>query len=90
MPVYVVQVTVLPRPALLDPEGETITHAAHRLGYGDIRRIRAGRAFALEIEAPSPDAAALRAQHLAQQLLHNPVVEVFTVKVLEASMSSTS
>lgn len=90
MPVYMVQVTVLPRPVLLDPEGETITQAAHRLGYADIRRIRAGRTFALEIEAPSSEAAMSAAERLAQQLLHNPVVEVFSVSVLETSMPSTS
>lgn len=91
MPRYTVQVTVLPRPVLLDPEGETITQAAHRLGYMEIRRIRAGRAFALEIEAGTPEEARHTADRLAQQLLYNPVVEVYalTIQPVAAPASET-
>lgn len=86
MPHYTIQVTVLPRPVLLDPEGETITRAAHRLGYTDIQRIRAGRTFSLEIEAGTLEEARHTADRLARQLLHNPVVEVYTISVEPASL----
>ncbi|MCS6895289.1 MAG: phosphoribosylformylglycinamidine synthase subunit PurS [Bacteroidia bacterium] len=82
MPTYRVQVIVLPRPALLDPEGETITNAAHRLGYGQIQQIRAGRAFVLDIQTTSPEEALRLGEALADQLLHNPVVETYEVSLL--------
>ncbi|MEN3040572.1 MAG: phosphoribosylformylglycinamidine synthase subunit PurS [Bacteroidia bacterium] len=82
MTAYRVQVTVLPRPALLDPEGETITSAAHRLGHTQIRQIRAGRTFILEVETPSPEEAIRLGETLARQLLHNPVVEIYEVNLV--------
>lgn len=79
MPRFEVLITVLPRPALLDPEGETIQQAAQRLGFTTLAALRAGRAFQLTVEADSPEAANQVAHQLAETLLHNPVVERFEV-----------
>jgi phosphoribosylformylglycinamidine synthase len=57
MPEYQVLVTVLPRPELLDPEGDTITQAIHRIGEPRVKTVRAGRAFELHIQAPTPEEA---------------------------------
>lgn len=77
MPLYEVWVIVLPRPELLDPEGEAILGAAHRLGSLFVQRVRAGRTFALSIQASSEQEALAQAQYLAEKLLFNPVVETF-------------
>ncbi|MCS6790684.1 MAG: phosphoribosylformylglycinamidine synthase subunit PurS [Bacteroidia bacterium] len=79
MPLYEVWVIVLPRPALLDPEGETILAAAHRMGDTAIQQVRAGRTFALHIQAHSAEEATVHARSLAEKLLHNPIVETFTL-----------
>lgn len=81
MPRYEVLVTVLPRPALLDPEGETIHQATQRLGFSAVSSVRAGRAFLLTIEADTAEAATQIAHQLAEKLLHNPVVETFSVQL---------
>lgn len=82
--VYPVQIIVLPRPALLDPEGETIEAAIRRLGYEGVRQVRAGRAFSMEIEADSDAEARHIAESLAQKLLHNPVVETYEIRIVSA------
>lgn len=82
MPAYRVLVTVLPRPELLDPEGDTITQAIHRLEEPRVQAVRAGRAFELHIQALTPDEATTIAHTIAQKLLHNPVVEVFHLHTL--------
>ncbi|MCS7189734.1 MAG: phosphoribosylformylglycinamidine synthase subunit PurS [Bacteroidia bacterium] len=79
MPTYQVLITVLPRPVLLDPEGETIHRAIQRLGYPEVTQVRAGRAFLLQIQAPDEQTASSIAQKAAEKLLHNPVVEVFWI-----------
>lgn len=85
MPEYRVLVTVLPRPELLDPEGDTITQAIHRLGESRVQAVRAGRAFELHIQASTPEEATTTAHTLAQKLLHNPVVEVVAIHTAETS-----
>jgi len=85
MATYTVEIVVLPLPALLDPQGEAIQQALHRLGETAIRTVRAGRAFHLTVEAPSPEAALALAQTAAQKLLHNPIVETYHIKLLAPS-----
>lgn len=79
MSLYEVWVIVLPRPELLDPEGEAVLAAAHRLGSSATERVRAGRTFALSIRAHSEQEALAHAQTLAEKLLSNPVVETFSL-----------
>lgn len=85
MPAYNVEIIVLPLPALLDPQGEAIHQALHRLGETAIQAVRAGRAFLLTIEASSPEAALSLAQTAAQKLLHNPIVETYHIRLLSPS-----
>ena len=77
MPAYTIEVVVLPLPALLDPQGEAIQQALHRLGETTVQSIRAGRVFHLVVDAPSPENALQIAHAAAQRLLHNPVVETY-------------
>lgn len=79
MALYEVLVSVLPRPVLLDPEGETIGQALRRQGYLSVQGVRAGRAFLLRIEAHDAEAALQVAHEVAHTLLYNPVVETYTL-----------
>jgi len=85
MSIYTIEVVVLPLPALLDPQGEAIQQALHRLGETAIRNVRAGRAFILTIEASSSEAALSLAQTAAQKLLYNPIVETYHIRLLSPS-----
>lgn len=68
-------VTVLPKDEVADPQGETILEAARGLGFGEVRSVRAGRAFVIETAAEDEG----RVRDLADRLLANPVVESFSV-----------
>ncbi len=85
MPTYIIEVVVLPLPALLDPQGEAIRAGLHRLGETNVQSIRAGRSFHLWIEAASPEAALQVGETAAQKLLHNPVIESYQLRLLETS-----
>ena len=63
------------RPGIADPEGATIERALPALGFDDVDRVRAGRAFRFELEAADEAAARARAGELADRLLANPVIE---------------
>jgi len=78
---YRVEVRVMPRAALLDPQGQAVEHALHALGFGEVARVRVGKHLLLDVEAASRDEAAARARAMCDRLLANPVTEDFDVAV---------
>jgi phosphoribosylformylglycinamidine synthase len=68
-------VEVMLKPEIHDPQGEAILGACHRLGFGQVRSVRQGKKFDVELDGPVDDAALAAIQQLAQELLANPVIE---------------
>ena len=81
---YRVLVRVMPRPALLDPQGQAVEHALAALGFPEAGSVRVGRAIELRVTAPSRDAAAARTRDMCDRLLANPVTEDYSIEVEEA------
>ncbi len=79
-----VYVRVFLKEGVLDPQGKAINDALHRLGYGTVSDVRAGKLFRIEMETADPAAALDAARKLADQLLANPVIEDFSVEVAPA------
>lgn len=75
-----VQVLVVPRPGLLDPQGKAVHHALSSLGYDSVAQVRVGKAIHLEVEAESAEAAKSQADAMCRKLLANPVTEHFRVE----------
>lgn len=76
-----VHVRVIPRPGLLDPQGQAVEHALASLGFGGVRDVRVGKAIELGIDAPSAAEAEAAARRMCERLLANPVTEDFVVAV---------
>ncbi len=66
-----------------DPEGEAILGALQQLGHTSVSRVRAGRLFHVLIEADDANAALIEATKMAEQLLANPVIEQFSVAIVD-------
>jgi phosphoribosylformylglycinamidine synthase subunit PurS len=79
-----VLVRVFLKEGVLDPQGKAINDALHRLGYGEVTDVRAGKIFRLEMSTADPEVALGAARKLADQLLANPVIEDFTVELAPA------
>jgi phosphoribosylformylglycinamidine synthase subunit PurS len=78
---YQVEVRVMPRRTLLDPQGQAVEHALHALGFGEVSQVRVGKHVVLEVDATSSDEAAARARTMCARLLANPVTEDFDIAV---------
>ena len=72
---YPVIVDVTLREGIADPEGATIERALPALGFSGVTNVRAAKAYYLDVEADSEEAALARANELAHRLLSNPVIE---------------
>jgi phosphoribosylformylglycinamidine synthase subunit PurS len=72
-----VVVDVVLKPEILDPQGQAILGAMHRLGIDGVRSLRAGKHFELDVDETVDDATI---EKLADTLLANPVIEDFSVR----------
>lgn len=73
------RVTVFPRRQILDPQGKAILQALHRLGFDQVRDVRAGKSFDIVLDDAGDGKAVAALEAMAAKLLANPVVEDFTV-----------
>lgn len=78
---FAVQVRILPRAGLLDPQGQAVEHALTALGFAGVSNVHVGRSIALTVEAESTEAARAQARRMCETLLANPVTEDFTIEV---------
>ena len=80
---YQVDVRVVPRQGILDPQGKAVAGALASLGFEGVSDVHVGRLITLSIAAASAEAAEAAATAMCRQLLANPVIEDFTVSVSE-------
>jgi phosphoribosylformylglycinamidine synthase PurS subunit len=76
------RVYVTLKPSVFDPQGRVVADALHTLGYGDVRDVRQGKFFEVELEGDDRAAAEARVAEMAGTLLANPVIESYRVEVL--------
>ncbi|MFW6192452.1 MAG: phosphoribosylformylglycinamidine synthase subunit PurS [Gemmatimonadota bacterium] len=75
---------VTPREGILDPEGQTIESALRNLGYDGVSGVRAGRLVHLRLEADDEEGASAAARRMCEELIANPVIEDYEVRVSDA------
>ncbi len=83
MATFRVDVQIMPREQLLDPQGNAVEHALKSLGFDAVRRVRVGKALTFDVDQPDAQRAERAAEDMCHRLLSNPVTEDFTVAVTE-------
>lgn len=68
-------VDVMPKPEILDPQGQAVGHALGKLGIDGFTEVRQGKRFALSVDGEVTDETLARAREAAERLLSNPVIE---------------
>jgi phosphoribosylformylglycinamidine synthase len=82
--VPVIVVEVMPKAELLDPAGKAVATALAKRGDDEFTAVRIGKRFELHVDEVT-DAVLAKAQHLADELLSNAVIEdVVRVYVADA------
>lgn len=71
-----VVVDVMPKPEILDPQGQAVARALVRIGVGGVADVRQGKHFELDVDDALDDETLHR---IAGSLLANPVIEDWTV-----------
>ncbi|MBM7784847.1 phosphoribosylformylglycinamidine synthase subunit PurS [Tenggerimyces flavus] len=76
-----VVVDVMPKQAILDPQGQAVHGALGRLGFAGISEVRLGKRFELEVDGELTEERLAEVRCAAETLLANTVIEDFTVRV---------
>ena len=78
-----VMVDVMLKPEILDPQGRAVQGALGRLGLSGVADVRQGKHFVIELEGDLDDARRATLEELAGELLSNPVIENYTMTVVD-------
>jgi len=70
------------KPSVFDPQGRVVADALTSMGYDDVKDVRQGKFFEVELESGDPASARARVTEMADKLLANPVIESYRVEIL--------
>jgi phosphoribosylformylglycinamidine synthase PurS subunit len=76
-------VVVTLKPEVLDPQGDAVRRALGKLGFDGVKGVRVGKIIEIELDdgqGRAPDLAD-RLRRMADEILANPVIEDFEVKL---------
>ncbi len=68
---------------ILDVQGTAVKRALEGLGFAEVKDLRVGKVLDLELETEDPAQTRARLEEMCRKLLANPVMEDFTVEILE-------
>lgn len=80
---YLVKVYVTYKDSVLDPQGEAVKGAVHRLGYNEIDEVRIGKYFEIKVtksERPVED----MIEEVCDKLLANVNMETYRYEIMTA------
>ena len=90
MNTFRIEIRVVPRRGILDPQGKAVADALHTLGFADVTDVRVGRHLVVQTRAPDPDAAREAARAMCERLLANPVTEDYEIEQVVALDAAAS
>ncbi len=77
-------VYVVSKRTVLDPQGQAIHNALHKLGHPAVVDVRQGKYFILTLDdSLNTDAAHAEVERIASEVLTNPVMEEFSFRIEE-------
>lgn len=78
------EIDVMPKEALLDPQGKAVTQSMGNLGLNEVSGVRIGKHIKLFIEADSKATAEAKAEEACKRILANEIMEDYSFVVEEA------
>ena len=74
-----VKVLVMPKAAVLDPQGNAVRDAMRHLGMPEVRSVRIGKYMEIEVDGENGELES-RLHGLCRDLLSNPVIEDYELQ----------
>ena len=74
-----VKVVVTLKSGVLDPQGKAIQQTLNGMGFANVKDVRQGKYFDIDIEENDEQKAKLSAEEICKKLLANQVIEDFKI-----------
>jgi phosphoribosylformylglycinamidine synthase subunit PurS len=78
---YHAKIYVTLRPSVLDPAGTAVQAGLSHMGYDNVEQVRIGKYVEVTLHANDPEQAREQLDKMCDQLLANPVIEVYRIEV---------
>jgi len=75
------RVTVMLKSGVLDPQGKAIEGALRSLAINDVRAVRQGKLFDIELDGEDHEAARRTLSQACERLLANTIVENYAIEI---------
>jgi phosphoribosylformylglycinamidine synthase len=82
------KVIVMPKAAVLDPQGNAVRDAMRHLGMPEVRSVRIGKYMEIDIEGQNGELES-RLHRLCRDLLSNPVIEDYQLQRSEVGRQAS-
>ena len=73
----------MPKRTVLDPQGQAIQHALSSLGFAEVRDVRQGKFFVVDLSGATRESAEKQVERMSREILANPVIEEFRFEIVE-------
>jgi phosphoribosylformylglycinamidine synthase subunit PurS len=83
---FLARVFVMPKAAILDPQGKAVASSLHSLGYAEVTDARLGKLIEMHLDGSDSAAASARVDEMCRRLLANDIIEHYRFE-LEAVSS---
>ena len=75
------KIVVMPKKAVLDPQGKTVQNALAHMGYTGIGAVHVGKYLEIELAGSDKDAARKQIAAACHKFLSNPVIEDYRFEI---------
>ncbi|HXC51819.1 MAG TPA: phosphoribosylformylglycinamidine synthase subunit PurS [Candidatus Limnocylindrales bacterium] len=82
---FVARAFVMPKKAILDPQGKAVASSLHSLGYAEVADARLGKLIELRLDGKSKAAVSARVDEMCRRLLANDIIEDYRFEVEKAA-----
>ena len=72
-------VKIMPKIGVLDPQGKAIQQTLNGMGFANVKDVRQGKYFDIDIDESNEQKAKLSAEEICKKLLANQVIEDFKI-----------
>lgn len=80
---FTAKIKVTLRKTILDPQGKTVEHSLHSLGYDKVSNTRIGKYIEMKVNVNSKEEATVIVEESCRKLLSNPVMEDYEFEIIQ-------
>jgi len=75
------KIVVMPKKAVLDPQGKTVQNALAHMGFSGIGAVHVGKYLEIELAGTDKEAARRQIDAACHKILSNPVIEDYRFEI---------